>query len=154
MSGPFAILTPLLGKTWRGVFSSSTPEKPAIDISRWELALNGKIVRNLHSVNDGEYGGESIILWDPESEGLIYFYFTTSGFYTQGSMREEHGQIVNHEMVTGNENGVTEVKSVMRFMPDGSLHTQAMYYQNGAWVEGHAIHYVEDARAEVKFKKD
>ena len=33
---------PYLGKTWRGQFKSSKPDKPTIDVARWERALNGK----------------------------------------------------------------------------------------------------------------
>ncbi|HKX63568.1 MAG TPA: hypothetical protein VJS65_17050, partial [Verrucomicrobiae bacterium] len=33
-------LRPLLGKTWRGPFKNSKPEKPVVDIMRWERALN------------------------------------------------------------------------------------------------------------------
>jgi len=50
-------LRPFLGKTWKGHFKDSTPEKPQVDVARWERALNGKAVRILHSVNDGVYGG-------------------------------------------------------------------------------------------------
>ncbi|MBM3823961.1 MAG: hypothetical protein FJ404_13940 [Verrucomicrobia bacterium] len=47
------VLRPFLGKTWRGEFKDSTPEKPVVDIAKWERALNGKAVRVLHSINDG-----------------------------------------------------------------------------------------------------
>ncbi len=63
-----APLRPMVGKTWRGVFPKSTPEKPVVDISRFEAALNGQAVRNLHSINDGEYGGESLMIWDKEKQ--------------------------------------------------------------------------------------
>ena len=57
-------LRPFLGKTWKGEFKNSTPDKPVVDVMQWERALNGKAVRVLHSINDGEYGGESFIVWD------------------------------------------------------------------------------------------
>ena len=41
----FEPLKPLLGKTWRGVFPNSKPDKPVVDVSRFELALNGQAVR-------------------------------------------------------------------------------------------------------------
>ena len=61
-------LRPFLDKTWKGAFKNSTPEKPMVDIMRWERALNGKAVRVLHSVNDGTYGGETIFMWDPKKQ--------------------------------------------------------------------------------------
>ncbi len=152
MSEHFKMLKPLLGKTWRGTFPNSTPEKPVIDTSRWELALNGKVVRNLHSINDGEYGGETIVLWNAEKEQLEYFYFTTGDFYTHGTMSFEDGKIVSHELVTGEEDGITEVKAVMEFQPDGSFRTESLYLKEGEWVKGHGAHYVEAPGAVVKFK--
>ena len=59
-----------VGKTFKGKFAHSTQEKPAYDVSHWERALNGNAIRILHSVNNGEYGGESIIMWDSEPERL------------------------------------------------------------------------------------
>ena len=68
LSERLAPLRPLVGKTWRGTFPESTPDKPIVDVSRFEVALNGQAVRNLHSINDGEYGGESLIVWDPAQD--------------------------------------------------------------------------------------
>ena len=62
---------PYIGKTFKGEFSNSTPEKPVYDISNWERALNGNAIRIMHSVNKGEYGGESIVMWDRSEESLI-----------------------------------------------------------------------------------
>jgi hypothetical protein len=82
-------LKPFIGKTWRGVLKDSTPEKPMVDVSHWERALNGQAVRVLHSLNNGMYGGETIIMWDPQKESLVFFYFTTAGFFTQGTIKFE-----------------------------------------------------------------
>ena len=41
---------PYLGKTFKGKFTHSTPEKPVYDISHWERTLNGNAIRILHSV--------------------------------------------------------------------------------------------------------
>lgn len=78
-------LLPFVGKTWKGEFPNSTPEKPVYDVQHWELILNGQAIRIMHSLNDGDYGGKAIVMWDKEKEQLIYFYFTTTGFYTQGT---------------------------------------------------------------------
>ena len=82
---------PFLCKTWRGPFKDSKPDKPIIDVARWERALNGKAVRVLHSVNDGSYGGESIVRWDSGSKQITYHYFTTAGFMTSGTMTVTNG---------------------------------------------------------------
>jgi hypothetical protein len=143
---------PLLGKTWRGPFKNSNPEKPTIDVARWERALNGKAVRVLHSVNDGAYGGESIIRYDKDAKQLVYYYFTTAGFMTSGTMTVVNGTFVGVEKVTGDANGVTEVRSTTELRPDGTLVAKAEYLKDGQLTRGREVVYREDPKAEVKFK--
>ena len=69
-----------VGKTFKGEFVNSTPENPVVDIQSWERILNGNGIRVTHAVNDGMYGGESIIIWDLELHSLVSWYFTTVGF--------------------------------------------------------------------------
>jgi hypothetical protein len=145
-------LAPLIGKTWRGTFKDSTPEKPMHDVARWERALNGQAIRILHSVNDGIYGGETIVVWDSTKQSLIFSYFTTAGFYTSGTIQVDNGRIVTHEMVTGNSQGITEVKGTSVLLPDGAMRTTAMFLKDGEWIEGHEILYREDPSATVVFK--
>lgn len=145
-------LRPLLGVTWRGEFKNSTPEKPLIDVARWERALNGQAVRVLHSVNDGAYGGETIIRWDAEKKQLSYHYFTTAGFFTTGTITAADGKLTSHEKVTGSANGITEVRATMELRRDGRLHSKAEYLKHGEWSPGREVLYKKDSSAEVKFK--
>ncbi len=149
---PLRPLQPYLGKTWRGTPENPQPGKTMQDVSHWERALNGKAIRILHSINDGEYGGESILYWNKEKKTLEYYYFTTAGFNTHGTMTIEGQKFISHEYVTGNENGITEVESTAEFLPDGRLHSSSRYLKNGEWVPGHAFYYVEDPTAKVVFK--
>ena len=64
MNPRLAPLAHLVGKTWKGTVSPPGAAKPAVDVSRFELALNGQAVRNRHSIDDGAYGGETFILWE------------------------------------------------------------------------------------------
>jgi hypothetical protein len=146
------VLRPMLEKTWKGHFKDSKPDKPVVDVSRWERALNGKAVRILHSVNDGIYGGETIITWDDGKQSLVYHYFTTAGHNTVGTMSAKDGKFATDELVTGNSGGVTEVKATTELLADGTLHVKAEYLKNGEWVPGHEISYKEDAIAKVVFK--
>ena len=141
-----------IGKTFKGEFADSTPENPTYDIQYWERALNGNAIKITHSVNNGEYGGESMIMWDPKLGSLVSWYFTTAGFYTQATVIIEDGKLVSHENVTGNENGITEVKSIMQLLSNGQLHTKSEYLQNGKWVDGHEIYYKEAPGEQVIFK--
>jgi hypothetical protein len=143
---------PFLGKTWKGHFKESTPEKPQVDIAVWERALNGKAIRILHSINNGVYGGESIILWDEKKQSLVYYYFTTAGFYTTGTMTLKDGKFESHEVVTGSAEGVTEVKSTGEVRADGTMLSKSEYLKEGKWVPGHEVTYKEDPKAEVVFK--
>ena len=145
-----APLRPLTGKTWRGEFPDSTPGKPVVDVSRYEVALNGQAVRNMHSINDGAYGGESLMIWDKEKQAIVYYYFTTGGFYTTGTLKEEDGAIVAHETVKGDAGGVSEVKAVFRVLPDGRLclsdeagsgmdTLEAAYARSAVWCTGFSV---------------
>jgi len=144
-------LAPFIG-TWRGEFADSTPDKPKVDVARWERTLNGNAVRILHSINDGQYGGETLIVWDPDAASLIYHYFTTSGFFTRGTMSAGDDHFVSHEVVTGNSSGITEVKSTSYLTPDGSFRVVSQYFKNNTWIEGHEVTYHRDSDAQVVFQ--
>ena len=146
------MLRPLLEKTWKGQFKDSKPDKPTVDVARWERALNGKPVRILHSVNEGVYGGETLITWDEAKQSLVYHYFTTAGHNTTGTMSSKDGRFVTDEVVTGSAGGVTEVRATSELLPDGTFHLKAEYLKNGEWSPGHEVTYQEDAGAKVIFK--
>jgi hypothetical protein len=143
-----AAFAPFVGKTWRGEFKNSTKEKPMFDVSRWEVALKGKAVRTTHSVNDGIYGGETIIMWDPEKKALVAFYFTTAGFYTQSTFEVKDGKLHSRETVKGNAQGITEVESTTE-LSEGKLHVKSRYFAKGEWTDGHEITYTEAPDAKV-----
>jgi hypothetical protein len=145
-------LRPLLGKTWKGELSGSTPEKPTIDVARWERALNGQAVRLLHSINQGLYGGETLIIWNEKTQKVEYFYFTTAGYMTTGTMETKNGKIETHEQVKGDAGGVTEVRGTSEILPAGKFHVKAEYLKDGQWTLGHEVTYQEDSASEVVFK--
>src|SRR5690349_1089770 len=107
---PLEALRPFIGKTWKGEFKNSTPENPKVDIQKWERALNGKAVRITHSINNGSYGGESIVMVNPKTSQVEFHYFTTAGFSTHGTMEVEGRKLITNEEVTGDANGTTKVK--------------------------------------------
>ena len=141
-----------IGKTFKGEFANSTPEKPVYDISHWERALNGNAIRIMHSVNNGEFGGESIVMWDTQKETLVSWYFSTAGFYTNATVHFKDDKLISIEDVSGNENGITQVKAIIEFLPNGELLNSSKYFMNGSWVDGHKIHYIETSDARVVFK--
>ncbi len=141
----------LLGKTWKGTFKDSKPEKPTVDVTHWERILNGEAVRVMHSINEGAYGGETIFMWDEKKQAVTYYYFTTAGFMTTGTAEFKDGKVITRETVTGNANGVTEVRATSEILPD-SFHVKSEYLKNGEWTPGHEATYREDATATVKFR--
>ena len=147
-----APLQPLVGKTWRGELSPPGAARPLVDVQRFELVLNGRAVRSTHSINDGEYGGETLFVWDDEKKSVVYTYVTTGGFYTTGTMQSEAGALQFHELVRGSSSGPREVKATSRMLPDGRLHVKSAYLKDGAWVDGHEAYYSVDPTAVVRFK--
>ena len=145
-------LEPFAGKTYKGEFSTSTADKPMFDIQQWEVILGGKAVRIMHSVNDGDYGGETVIFWDAAKESVVYYYFTNAGFHTTGTMEFAAGKVISYEEIHNNQNGITAAKSIGEVLPDGRIKNSSEYLKNGEWIPGHEVIYTEDAAAEVIFK--
>lgn len=143
---------PYLNKTMKGELNPGDGGEVKYDISRFEAILNGQAIRAMHSVNDGDYGGETIIMWDKEKESLVFYYFTTAGFYTSGTLSVEENKYTAVEKVVGNENGITEVKSTSEIREDGTVKVESSYLKNGEWVKGHSVVYHESPESEIKFK--
>ena len=120
---------------------------------RWERALNGKAVRVLHSVNDGAYGGETLIRWDDQKQAVCYHYFTTAGFMTTGTMRFQDGKVITHEVVTGSPpGGTTEVRGTSELRPGGEFHVKTEHRKQGEWAPGREVTYKEAPSATVRFR--
>jgi hypothetical protein len=114
--------------------------------------MNGQAVRVLHSVNNGEYGGESIMMWDAKAEKLTFWYFTTAGFHTTGTLQFEGNKWMTIEKVVGNANGITEVRATTEPTPDGGYITKSEYLKNGKWEPGSERTYQIASDAQVVFK--
>ena len=147
-------LRPYLNQYWQGDLTQPGKEGQVIDRLLWSRALNGQAIKTVHSINDGQYGGESFIFWDETKQSLAYYYFTTAGFYTHGTLNinVQTGELVALETVKNSQNGISEVKSFSRIMPDGTLQTKSSYLQNGHWVEGHSATYKPVEQQHIIFK--
>jgi len=126
------IFAPFVG-TWKGVVKEENGKPVLVDVAKWERALNGKALRTLHSINNGEYGGESLIFFDKAKQQIVFYYFTTADFYTQGTIEvlNEHS-FVAFEEVTGNADGITQVKSTST-LSENSLAVSTSYLKKGQW---------------------
>ncbi len=146
------VFEPYVGKTLEGAFVNSATGESAVDVQRWEATLGGKAIRVVHSLNEGEYGAETIIFWDSKANTVAFYYFTTAGFYTHGTMTFELGVFTAVEKVEGDADGITEVRSSSRMLEDGRVHLKTEFLKDGEWVPGHEIYYVEAPDAKVVFK--
>lgn len=147
------VFRPFLNKVWRGELQTQEKGKTSIDYSLWQRALNGQAIKVIHSVNHGEYGGESIIFWDKTKKSLAYYYFTTAGFYTHGTMQYDaaSGKLTAEEKVENNANGITMVRSIST-LKEQQLLTSSEYLQKGQWVKGHAATYTQSKDGKVVFQ--
>ncbi len=151
MPGALDLFEPFLDKTWKGLVDQ---ENGVYDVARWEKALAGQAVRITHSVGGGSYGGETIVMWDKTREALVYYYFTTAGFYTQGTMSfDPAGRLVSRETVKGHDGGVTEVQATQEVLADGRLRVRTRMLRNGSWEEREEVLYAVDPQAEVVLPK-
>jgi len=93
------------------------------------------------------------MVWDKEKQAIVYYYFTTAGFYTTGTIHPQDAGFTSHEIVKGDADGVTEVNARFRLLPDGRLHAHTEYLKQGKWVEGRDMDYVEAPDAKVKLRE-
>ncbi|MBE0369986.1 hypothetical protein [Pseudoalteromonas aurantia] len=125
-------LQPFLGG-WQADFAVPVGKPAMQDVSHWERALNGTAVRTLHSINAGMYGGESLIFWDDAKQEVVFYYFTTASFYTQGTIKRlSDGGFAAYETVTGSEEGITQVKSTTRYI-DNTMQVSTQYLKQQQW---------------------
>ncbi|MFD2166936.1 hypothetical protein ACFSJY_11795 [Thalassotalea euphylliae] len=145
-----AIFEQYLG-SWESEFDPKEGQPKMVDVSKWERALNGTTVRTLHSINDGMYGGESLIFFDKEKGKVVFYYFTTAGFYTQGWIEQiADNAFVAYEDVSGNKDGITQVKSTSTLTPN-KITVETSYFKKGNWTKPEARIYVRSEKT-VTFK--
>lgn len=146
------IFAPYLG-TWESSFAVAPGQPEVNDVSHWESALGGAALRTLHSINEGEYGGESIIFWDQKAQQLKFYYFTNAGFYTNGWLEViDDKSFVAFEKVTGSAQGITQVKSTST-LSDSQLVVTTQYFKDGSWGEAQKRTYARSTK-KVVFSKD
>ena len=148
-----SMFEPYIG-TWESEFAPREDGTRIIDVSHWERALNGKALRTLHSINDGMYGGESLIFWDKNKQKLVFYYFTTADFMTHGELEIlSENSFAAYEEVSGESEmskGISKVKSVSTLMKD-KLVVETSYLKNGEWTKPETRTYVPSTKS-VKFK--
>ncbi|WP_448549252.1 hypothetical protein [Thalassotalea fusca] len=142
------VFAPYLG-TWQSTFDTPAGKPPVVDVSMWERHLNGNAIRTLHSINDGEYGGESIIFFDKNRNSLVFYYFTTAEFFTTGTIEMvSDTSFVAYEDVEGNADGITKVKSVSE-MSSEKMTVSTSYLKKGKWTEPERRVYTRSSKSVI-----
>ena len=90
-------------------------------------------------------------MWNPDKESLMSWYFTTGGILTNALVNVKGTKITSIEDVTGNDNGIKKVKSIIELKQNGGFENRFKYLMNNIWVDGHQILYKEDPTASVLF---
>lgn len=141
LDAELAVFEPLLATPWRADLAQPG-QRNKIDISLWQRALNGHAIKITHSVDNGSYGGETMLFYDKKQKSLVYYYFTTGGFYTHGTMQYDAktGEFSALEAVENNADGITHVRSISRLRA-GTLTVTSEYKKNGQWQQGHSAVY-------------
>jgi len=129
-------MKPFIGNTYKGNFINSTKENPMIDILSFERALNGNAVKVIHSVNNGEFGGETMVMWDPEKGGLQSWYFTSAGSLTIQNVQIKKDTFISIENVERNQNGITKVKTIIEVLHGNQIKKRTKYLMNNLWKDG------------------
>jgi hypothetical protein len=106
----------------------------------------------VHSVNDGEYGGETLIMWDDEKGSLMSWYFTTAGSLTISQAVIKGEQFISIEDVGANQNGITKVKTIIQLLHGQRLQKKTKYLMNNIWVDGNDMIYDEVKDKRPMFK--
>lgn len=148
-----AFFQPYLG-TWYSVFEQKDGKPVVSDVSKWQRVLNGKALKTTHSVNDGAYGGESIIFWDKKQQKYLFYYFTTADFMTVGEIEVlSENSFVAYEDVDGESEmskGITRVRSVSTLAKD-KITVATSYLKNGEWTKPESRSYTRTDK-QVVFK--
>ncbi|GAA4881666.1 hypothetical protein [Ferrimonas pelagia] len=126
----------LMGTTWNGEYQVAVNSKVNTEVVLWEEALQGNAVRYSHSMNDGEYQGEILFVWNAESEQVEFTYHTTADFFSHGMVTQHDNAFVFHHFLQGADPGFEEVKTEMVMLPNGQIRTQPFYLQDEGWKPG------------------
>lgn len=146
-----APLAPYVDRVFTANMGPAGNEAATVDVQEWETILGGKAVRITHSINGGDYGGESLIMWDVAQQAITYWYVTTADFYTHGTITAAGDSLVTREQVVGNAGNISEVEGVWRRTADG--HTvESRMMVGGQWQPKRTSTYRETPGAAPTFR--
>ncbi|WCL55189.1 hypothetical protein [Gimibacter soli] len=147
-----APLAPLMGKTWRSVENGTNPDGSTFnDVVRWEWQASGHMALATHSLNEGVYGGVTLIHHDAKARTIVFRYATTGGFYTEGTIVPKDGGFEILETVKGTTGGPSDVRTFMKMDGPDAYTVESRMMVNGVWGEPQTRMYRVDPDADVLF---
>ena len=152
LSKHLAGLQNFIDKKFKGEFYNSTKEKPLFDVIHFESILNGSAICISHSVNDGEYGGKYIIIWNSDIGKVESYYFSTGGEIKVSKARIHNKEITIEDDYLKNENGIKKVRKIYKLNDIGQLENHIEYLLNNLWVKTHEMNYVENDSVKIIFR--
>jgi hypothetical protein len=141
-------LRPFLGVTWKGDLSDPGAKARRTDIVRYDRTLNGEVVRMLHSMNNGDFGGEMIIRFSEEKEAVEYHYFTSAGFYVQGIMTFRGGRMIAEDRDAQGQPVIRTVRS----LKGERLISKTQMYRDGGWTQGTEQFYEPAPEEKIRYR--
>lgn len=133
-----AALRPMTDKTYHGV--PTNPGARAEELSRWELILGGQVLRITHAEGDGSFGGETLVYWDAEKNGLVSVYVSTDGYRSEGTFELRADGWTAVQQVKGNPE-ITERRWTGTFGEDGTIVAEVEELSRDQWVlSAHVIY--------------
>lgn len=138
---PMAPFAKLAGRAWRG--EGTGPDgKPIVDIARYEMILGGRAFQSTHRLENGTYGGRTIIFYDEGAKTYVFHYFTTAGFHTIGEIAPTETGFTAVEKVQ-NHPHYAEVRSEAIF-GDGTIEMRSQHVtHDGDVSDGDGLFYRE-----------
>jgi hypothetical protein len=146
-----APLAPFVGRAYTAHMSPPGAEPAVVDVQLWEEILGGKGVRVTHSINGGDYGGQSLFTWDETKQSIIYFYATTASFHTVGTLTAAGDSVMTLEQVVGEAGDITEVRGVTHRTADGMV-VRTQRKVRDQWLPDRSTTYVETPGAVPTFR--
>ncbi len=140
---PFASLQPLMGKTYHGVPTNVGAR--AEDLSKWEMILDGGMMRITHAFGDGSTGGETLIYWDRSLEKLASVTVNTDGYRANGVFEVLPGNRWRLDQEVTDDPLIQRLRIEGELKSDGQFTTQWSYLKGGQWVDGDRFEYREMA---------
>ena len=123
----------LIGRDW----TAPLPNGNLTNTQRFEWRYGTKFVRNTHEVNTAKgevvYDGETIYARDARSGRIVWWYWTASGGYLEGTATiSADGAITTEGQNHGDASQLDRTRSTIRITADGWTFTPS-YEKDDVW---------------------